>query len=426
MPVPSAPTGLSGITTIGQNALTWNLVGGAINYNIYVGGVLHHSGVSRPYGDVCNTALIFSYTVTAVNGSGESAQSAPWVSTIAQPQTPGNFTGVTSFQDNYTTWDAVTADHYNIYANGGIIANDITDLFYDFSGVNTAYAYTYTLTAVINNVESIPAVWVSSILWAHIASVVAGLPSHPDGEMYEESVIQNDFLVQYIFNTSVPGWTIKPLMGDILAIFEWGLDDTYGFSGLAIDFPPSPAPTALINGQGIISGGEQIYPFFKLETTLDDSNVFSVEYVADNPTPPPDFLPGVPLSSFGLLEPGVSPGGPVVYYVTSPVVGPSPGVTKIATGVLQDGAVLRGEVNGVPASLPITGLIPGMTYHFRMNGVGPVGESFGDDFTFTTSPPMPDTPVVQAGDDGTGATPAFGVHGAGRDGLVLNLKGRRI
>ncbi len=156
MPVPSVPTGLSGVTTIGLNAVTWNLVGGAMSYNIYVGGVLYHSNVSHPYDDVCNTALIFSYTVTAVNGSGESAQSTPWVSTIAQPQTPGAFTGITTFQDNYTTWSAVTADHYNIYANGGIIANDITDLFYDFSGVNTAYAYTYTVTAVINNVESIP------------------------------------------------------------------------------------------------------------------------------------------------------------------------------------------------------------------------------------------------------------------------------
>jgi hypothetical protein len=113
------------------------------------------------------------------------------------------------------------------------------------------------------------------------------------------------------------------------------------------------------------------------------------------------------------------------------VSGPPVVVTTAATAVTSAAATLNGTVNangattsvsfeyglttaygttvpGVPASVSgttvtpvsagITGLFPGTTYHYRVNGVNSVGTSNGGDLTFlTTSCPMPGPPGPVSG-----------------------------
>jgi chitodextrinase len=92
--IPSAPTGVQAVAGNGQAVLSWNAVSGATSYTLYVASV---PGVSKATGggvaDVTSPIPVtgltngttYYFVVTAVNGSGESVESAQVSATPAVP-----------------------------------------------------------------------------------------------------------------------------------------------------------------------------------------------------------------------------------------------------------------------------------------------------------------------------------------------------
>jgi fibronectin type 3 domain-containing protein len=90
--IPSSPTMVVSTAGNAQVTVSWNAVTGAISYNVYwstTAGVSKATGTKVP--GITNTTLLhtgltndiaYYYVVTAVNGSGESVESA---GTSAQP-----------------------------------------------------------------------------------------------------------------------------------------------------------------------------------------------------------------------------------------------------------------------------------------------------------------------------------------------------
>ena len=83
---PAPPTGVSASGGTNQVVVSWNPVSGATSYNIYWTndpthvmkdmGAIKISGVSSPYRHTNLTAgAVYAYVVTALNASGESAES---------------------------------------------------------------------------------------------------------------------------------------------------------------------------------------------------------------------------------------------------------------------------------------------------------------------------------------------------------------
>ena len=64
----------------------------------------------------------------------------------------------------------------------------------------------------------------------------------------------------------------------------------------------------------------------------------------------------------------------------------------------------------VSASASISGLTPNTTYHFRIVAISFAGTSYGNDNTFTTSPPAQQLPPTVA----TGSATAIGSYGSTR------------
>ena len=119
--LPAAPTGLSasGYTTSGVT-LTWNPSTSATSYRVYSSGVLTWTGITTSValsGLAANSA--YSFTVTAINASGESLAAGPInVTTVAGAPTITSVSPVTT-SGGTVNWVAVSgATGYTIYANG--------------------------------------------------------------------------------------------------------------------------------------------------------------------------------------------------------------------------------------------------------------------------------------------------------------------
>lgn len=119
--LPSVPTGLAATPGDTQVALTWNAVSGATSYKLYRGGSLINSPTATNY---TNTGLTndttYSYTVSAVNGAGESAQSSAVNATpVAAAQTGKvNDASLILYQDNPVTKQTVEAADDVYFQNG--------------------------------------------------------------------------------------------------------------------------------------------------------------------------------------------------------------------------------------------------------------------------------------------------------------------
>lgn len=134
-------------------SVTWAASTGAITYNVYQNGVLDTAGISGT--SFVDTGLLpgttYQYTITAVNVSGESAQSTPPASatTAAQLSPPTNL-HVTAITTNSVSlaWSAsVGAVSYNLYRSGVLVAS-VTGLTTTDSGLSASTLYVYTVQAV--------------------------------------------------------------------------------------------------------------------------------------------------------------------------------------------------------------------------------------------------------------------------------------
>jgi fibronectin type 3 domain-containing protein len=147
----TAPTGLAanpGNTTV---SLSWNVVGGAISYNVYRNGALVGSVATDSFSDTGLTnGTTYSYTVCAVNGVVLGPGSAP-VSTTPNVPLPATPTGLTATPGSATVslnWNMVAgATSYNVYRNGALISSPDVASFSD-TGLTNGTTYSYTVAAV--------------------------------------------------------------------------------------------------------------------------------------------------------------------------------------------------------------------------------------------------------------------------------------
>lgn len=161
--VPAAPTGLavSG-TTASSVSLTWNTDSGATSYNAYRNGSEVGSASSTSYTDSGLSARTsYTYTVTAVNSAGESAQSSAVAATTQDTSGGGIPVAPTGLTISSTTTRSVTlawnassgATGYNMYRNGNEVGSSGSTSYTD-NGLSAGTTYIYAVTAVNSSGES--------------------------------------------------------------------------------------------------------------------------------------------------------------------------------------------------------------------------------------------------------------------------------
>ena len=176
--VPAAPTGVSVAPGNDQATITWTAVQGAASYNIYYSsssfgdsnktngsGIVTVTGVTTPYTQTGLTnGNTYYFDVTAVNAAGESLNN-----TVTSGTTLTTPSGVSAAPGDGTvtvSWQPVTnATSYNLYWStpgmpGVTKVPGVTSPFSQPGTNGTAYAF--TLTAVVNGVESAPSTQVSA------------------------------------------------------------------------------------------------------------------------------------------------------------------------------------------------------------------------------------------------------------------------
>jgi len=295
------------------------------------------------------------------------------------PSAPTGLTGISTFQQNSLTWVAVgSATSYSIYVNG-VYLDTAPSNSYNHIGVNTFYTYTYTVTAVNVDGESAQSIpWISSSIWARVASIAAGSPVKPPGTIYEETLVQGNFDVNYM-HTGVGIWNIESRSTNVVVSFQWGLTTAYELTpsppnNYAQQSPVGPFPNIVIDENGITT------PPFNLIATLSPpvANTLTVADIFNNP-----------LDNFGVYI-----GGSVEYFVAGPAPSMPLATTSAASPIGDNSATLNGITDGGPVTLPIAGLISGTTYHFRIVTSGFGGQSYGTDMTFKTSGSSPSSSLT--------------------------------
>lgn len=172
---PDAPTGLSATGGNGQVSLSWNAMNGAYGFNVYRNGQRVNVALIINQFSFIDAAVIkgasYSYTVTAVNGTGESEQSTPaTVTVMGPPLVPRNLTGTTGILRVTLQWQAPppvsTANpptSYSIYKGGSLLVSGITELTYTDLAVETRVTYSYVVTSVNVMGESPPTTSISVV-----------------------------------------------------------------------------------------------------------------------------------------------------------------------------------------------------------------------------------------------------------------------
>ena len=159
--VPAVPTGLavSG-TTESSVSLTWKPNTQASSYNIYRDGNNVGTTNAASYRDGGLSAnTTYSYTVSALNSSGESAQSmavsATTLGASGIPAVPNGLTvSGTTTSSVSLTWNAsARALAYNVYRNGNKVGSSSSTSYND-SGLSGGTNYIFAVTAVNSSGES--------------------------------------------------------------------------------------------------------------------------------------------------------------------------------------------------------------------------------------------------------------------------------
>ncbi|WP_198851133.1 fibronectin type III domain-containing protein [Alicyclobacillus sp. SO9] len=156
---------------------SWSAVSGAAGYNVYINGTkVNSSPVNGTNYNVIGEKADTSYSVivTAIIGSGQSAQSPP-DSVTTLPNAPGAPTGLTHssvMQTGWTeSWNAVSGvASYNVYVNGTKVnSSPVKKTNYSVSGESANTTYHVTVRAVNAGGESV----------ASSADKVTTLPNAP-------------------------------------------------------------------------------------------------------------------------------------------------------------------------------------------------------------------------------------------------------
>jgi fibronectin type 3 domain-containing protein len=164
-PIPPTPTGLTATpASVSQINLSWTASSGAISYTVKRaatnGGPYTTVAVSVNTTNFSDTGLLsattYYYVVSAVNGSGESADSAQASATTlaAPPAAPTNLTAILGANQVSLSWTApAAATSYNVKratTSGGpytTVATGLTSTNYTNSGLTNGVTYYYVVSA---------------------------------------------------------------------------------------------------------------------------------------------------------------------------------------------------------------------------------------------------------------------------------------
>ena len=175
--VPAAPTGLAAVAGNAQVALSWTATTGASSYKVKratVNGGPYTTiatGVTSP--SYTNTSLVngttYYYVVSAVNGAGESANSAQVSATPSAPAGPAAPTSLTASstvkKQIKLTWTQSTSPNitnnkiYRATTRGGpytLVATIAPTTSYNNTGLNSGTTYYYVVTAVNSSSQESP------------------------------------------------------------------------------------------------------------------------------------------------------------------------------------------------------------------------------------------------------------------------------
>jgi fibronectin type 3 domain-containing protein len=175
--VAGAPTGLSGVAGDKIATLTWTAVPSATSYRLYRDGVLVASPTGNTFTDSNLTnGLTYSYTVSAIVASAESAKSAPVTVTpfVLTPAAPAGLTATGGNKQVSLSWTAsANATGYQVYRGATLVATQAGTTYLD-TGLTNGTSYSYTVVAT-NGSASSPA------STAAAATPMAPAPGTPTG-----------------------------------------------------------------------------------------------------------------------------------------------------------------------------------------------------------------------------------------------------
>jgi beta-galactosidase len=239
LPPPSAPAGVAAVGGNAQVALSWDIVPGAITYNLlrattsggpYTSVAANIANVNLGYTDsTVSNATTYYYVVTAngANGNGVSPHSAE-VQVTPAPLVTG-LMATAGFRQVVLNWNGFAGAHYNVKRSkvaGGpyqTIASLLTDANYADINVTLGQTYFYVVTVTNAGFESRPSAEVSAVAGPLHASALAydgfawGIiqggsingftpnPAYSTGLSGSWSLLQNNGAYQ-VGRTSSTGW----------------------------------------------------------------------------------------------------------------------------------------------------------------------------------------------------------------------------
>lgn len=244
---PAAPTGLTGMAGNAQAVLSWKAVSGATTYNLKrltTVGTPYYATVATVTGTSCTNvglvnAFTYSYVVTAVAATGESADSAALLlAPSGPPPVPAGVTATSAtYARIYLTWNAsYDAASYNVMRSrdhGGpyaLVASTVNP-FYTDTGLLNGATYYYVISAASEEGVSSNSVEVSATAQA-IANFGFEVPDIGSGN--------------YVYTPTAAFWTFSGTNGNGSGLIANG-------SGFSNPNAPQGVQAAFIQETGAIS-----------------------------------------------------------------------------------------------------------------------------------------------------------------------------
>lgn len=298
-PVPSAPTNVSASASNAQVTVTWATSVSATSYKVYRDGNLLTTTVATSFVDATvSNGTTYSYSVRAINGTGESNLSSPALaSPIAPPEAPTNLVPISGNSQVTLSWaSSATATSYKIYRNDILLVTTQATTYVDKSAINgTTYSYaikasnlggdSVSTTSVIAKPEisapNAPANLVAtagnskvSLSWTSAATAVS-YKIYRDGTFLASSAT-----TAYLDGTAVNGTAYSYAVS---AVNAGGESAQSSFATATPSLPPAPlTPTNLL----VTPGNNQVSLSWSSSATATGYKIYRDGTLLASPTSP--------------------------------------------------------------------------------------------------------------------------------------------